>query len=61
MTMTNPMPEAAQPVTESELVDWVASQVAPYKRVRAVRFVDAVPRSASGKILRRQLRELTSS
>jgi acyl-coenzyme A synthetase/AMP-(fatty) acid ligase len=30
--------------------------VAPYKKVRMVEFVDAIPRSAAGKILRRNLR-----
>ncbi|MGV9986417.1 4-coumarate--CoA ligase family protein [Streptomyces olivaceus] len=43
--------------SESELMMYVAERVAPYKRVRRVTFVDAVPRAASGKILRRQLRE----
>lgn len=42
-------------VTEEELLAWVAGRVAPYKRVRQLRFVDAVPRSPSGKILRRRL------
>ncbi|MET7662351.1 hypothetical protein ABZT51_27450 [Streptomyces sp. NPDC005373] len=37
--------------------EYVAGRVAPYKKVRRVEFVDAVPRAASGKILRRQLRE----
>ncbi len=32
---------------------WVAERVAPYKRVRAVEVVDEIPKSASGKILRR--------
>jgi acyl-CoA synthetase (AMP-forming)/AMP-acid ligase II len=42
---------------EGEIMMYVAERVAPYKRVRQVTFVDAVPRAASGKILRRQLRE----
>ncbi|MFF7801970.1 4-coumarate--CoA ligase family protein [Streptomyces olivaceus] len=49
-------PDAPGP-SESELMMYVAERVAPYKRVRRVTFVDAVPRAASGKILRRQLRE----
>jgi acyl-coenzyme A synthetase/AMP-(fatty) acid ligase len=36
---------------------WVAERVAPYKRIRAVRFVDAIPRTPAGKILRRVLTE----
>ena len=35
---------------------FVAERVAPYKKVRAVEFVDAIPKSASGKILRKDLR-----
>jgi acyl-CoA synthetase (AMP-forming)/AMP-acid ligase II len=38
-----------------ELMAWVAARVAPYKRIRAVRFVDAIPRTPAGKILRRVL------
>jgi acyl-CoA synthetase (AMP-forming)/AMP-acid ligase II len=40
-----------------ELMAWVAEHVAPYKRVRAVEFVDEIPRSPAGKILRRLLRD----
>jgi acyl-CoA synthetase (AMP-forming)/AMP-acid ligase II len=40
-----------------ELIAYVAERVAPYKRVRELEFVDEVPKSASGKILRRVLRE----
>jgi acyl-coenzyme A synthetase/AMP-(fatty) acid ligase len=47
---------ACGPVDADELMSWVAERVSPYKKVRAVRFVDTVPRSASGKILRRQLK-----
>lgn len=34
-------------------------QVAPYKKVRKVAFVDAIPKSASGKILRKDLVQLS--
>jgi acyl-coenzyme A synthetase/AMP-(fatty) acid ligase len=34
---------------------WVAARVAPHKRLRAVRFAEAVPRTPSGKLLRRVL------
>ncbi|MFE4971461.1 4-coumarate--CoA ligase family protein [Kitasatospora sp. NPDC056651] len=43
-------------LTEDEVTGYVAGQVAPYKKVRAVEFVEAVPKSAAGKILRRELR-----
>src|SRR5512132_211762 len=39
------------------LLAWVAERVAPHKRVRAVRFADAIPRTPSGKLLRRALRD----
>jgi acyl-CoA synthetase (AMP-forming)/AMP-acid ligase II len=44
-------------VDADELMAWVAERVAPYKRIRAVEIVDEIPKSASGKILRRLLRE----
>ncbi|GLF97302.1 4-coumarate--CoA ligase family protein [Streptomyces yaizuensis] len=45
-----------EPLTATELQEWVAARVAPYKKVRRVSFVSGVPRAASGKILRRELR-----
>lgn len=36
-------------------MDWVAARVAPYKRLRDVRFVAALPRIPTGKLLRRVL------
>ncbi|MBB5795562.1 acyl-coenzyme A synthetase/AMP-(fatty) acid ligase [Streptomyces caelestis] len=36
---------------------YVAERGAPCKRIRHVTFIDGVPRAASGKVLRRQLRE----
>ncbi|MEV5149006.1 4-coumarate--CoA ligase family protein [Streptomyces sp. NPDC052727] len=44
---------------ENDVLLYVAERVAPYKRVRRITFIDTVPRAASGKILRRQLREHT--
>ncbi|WDV52511.1 4-coumarate--CoA ligase family protein [Streptomyces coeruleorubidus] len=44
-------------LSEAEIMMYVAERVAPYKRIRHVTFIDGVPRAASGKILRRQLRE----
>jgi acyl-CoA synthetase (AMP-forming)/AMP-acid ligase II len=37
------------------LMEWVAARVAPHKRIRAVRFAEAIPRTPAGKILRRGL------
>jgi acyl-CoA synthetase (AMP-forming)/AMP-acid ligase II len=47
----------ASDLSEGEVMMYVAERVAPYKRVRQVTFIDGVPRAASGKILRRRLRE----
>jgi acyl-CoA synthetase (AMP-forming)/AMP-acid ligase II len=44
-------------VTADELMAYVAERVAPYKKIREVEFTDEIPKSASGKILRRLLRE----
>lgn len=49
------------PASADELLAWVAERVAPYKRVRRVEFIDQIPRSASGKILRRLLIEREQS
>jgi long-chain acyl-CoA synthetase len=40
-----------------ELCAFVADRLTHYKQPREVRFVDAVPKTASGKILRRELRK----
>ncbi len=44
-------------VTAEELQAFVADRVAGYKQIRLVEFVDEIPKSASGKILRRFLRD----
>jgi len=43
-------------VSAADLMAYVAERVAPYKKIRAVEVIDAIPRSPSGKILRRVLR-----
>jgi acyl-CoA synthetase (AMP-forming)/AMP-acid ligase II len=45
------------PASADELMAFVAQRVAPYKKVRQVDFIDAIPKSPSGKILRRILRD----
>jgi acyl-CoA synthetase (AMP-forming)/AMP-acid ligase II len=43
------------PITPEEVTAFVAERVAPYKKVRAVELVEEIPKSPSGKILRRLL------
>lgn len=40
-----------------ELMVWVNNQLASYKNVRSLEYIDAIPRNPSGKILRRVLKE----
>jgi long-chain acyl-CoA synthetase len=43
--------------TPEELIAFVAGKVAPYKKIREVEYVAEIPKTASGKILRRDLIE----
>ncbi len=45
---------------EDELCGFVADRLTHYKQPREVRFVDVVPKTASGKILRRELKKAFS-
>ncbi|MCW2777172.1 MAG: AMP-binding protein [Frankiales bacterium] len=45
----------ADGVSEAELLELAAGQLAPYKRPRAVVFVDALPRNALGKVVKGEL------
>ncbi|QIX25423.1 long-chain fatty acid--CoA ligase [Nocardioides sp. JQ2195] len=47
--------EAGAAVTEDELVAWAKERMANYKYPRIVEFVDALPMTATGKILKREL------
>ena len=46
------------PASADELMAFVAQRVAPYKKIRRLDFIDAIPKSPSGKILRRLLRDI---
>jgi acyl-CoA synthetase (AMP-forming)/AMP-acid ligase II len=48
---------ASEEVTDEDIMGFVAEQVSPQKRVRLVERVEEIPKSASGKILRRMLAE----
>ncbi|GAB3132837.1 AMP-binding protein [Marisediminicola antarctica] len=45
-------------LTEDEVIAFVAERVAPYKKVRQVEMIETIPKSSSGKILRKDLRIL---
>jgi acyl-CoA synthetase (AMP-forming)/AMP-acid ligase II len=42
-------------ITEREIKEFVAARVAPYKKIRKIEFIEQIPKSPSGKILRRLL------
>ena len=43
-------------LSEDDVMSFVAERIAPHKKVRAVEFIDQIPKSGSGKILRKDLR-----
>jgi len=51
-------PESKGKVSEKDIMDWVAERISAYKKIREVEFVEDIPKSGSGKILRRELVEL---
>jgi long-chain acyl-CoA synthetase len=44
-----------------EVIEHTNSQVAAYKKVREVKFLDAIPVSPAGKVLKRELREMLNT
>ncbi|XP_057820937.2 probable CoA ligase CCL5 isoform X1 [Cryptomeria japonica] len=48
-------------LSEATVVDFVAKQVAPYKKVRRVAFVSGIPKTTAGKTLRKDLIKLSVS
>ncbi|XP_065091160.1 luciferin 4-monooxygenase-like [Ochlerotatus camptorhynchus] len=54
--------EDGEEVSGEEIVKFVAEQVSPQKKLHGgVRFIDAIPKTPTGKILRRELRELAKN
>jgi len=47
-----------QALTEAELIAWARENMATYKAPRSVKFIEALPATGAGKVLRRLLREL---
>lgn len=48
-------------IDPAELMAWVAERVAPYKKIRMVDFLNSVPKSNTGKILRKDLRNVPTT
>ena len=53
--------KGSEDLTEDEVKDYVKGKVAEYKELGSVEFIDAVPKSAAGKILRKELRRMEES
>jgi long-chain acyl-CoA synthetase len=47
-------------VSEAELIQFCKQQMAAYKYPRSIQFLDDLPKTTSGKVLKRELRDLTS-
>jgi len=45
-------------VTENDILNFANGKLAGYKKIHAVEFIEAIPKVPSGKILRRELKEL---
>lgn len=48
-------PGSKSKVTEQDIINWVAERISAYKKIREVEFVENIPKTISGKILRREL------
>ncbi|XP_076901956.1 4-coumarate--CoA ligase-like 9 [Bidens hawaiensis] len=42
-------------ISEAQIMEIIAKQVSPYKKIRKVAFINAIPKTPTGKILRREL------
>ena len=46
-----------QKISEEELISWTKERIAKYKYPRIISFMDSLPQSATGKILKKELRK----
>jgi len=53
-----PEQDAGPVIDEDELKDWIKANLARYKVPREIVFLDELPRNATGKVLKRQLRDV---
>lgn len=51
------VPEAGRALDRQAIIDWARARIAGYKVPKSIEFVESLPRNASGKVLRRVLRE----
>ncbi|KAL0829361.1 hypothetical protein ABMA28_004139 [Loxostege sticticalis] len=51
------VPKTDEKITNEEVIEFVAKRVASYKRIKDIVVIDSIPKNASGKILRRKLKE----
>jgi acyl-CoA synthetase (AMP-forming)/AMP-acid ligase II len=49
--------ESGQEATAEEIIQFCLENMARFKRPKFVKFLSALPRSATGKVLKRELRE----
>uniref|UniRef100_UPI001CB94DDB probable CoA ligase CCL5 n=1 Tax=Erigeron canadensis TaxID=72917 RepID=UPI001CB94DDB len=47
--------ETSSELSEDQVIEFVAAQVAPYKKIKRVAFINEIPKSVAGKILRKDL------
>ncbi|KAF8113697.1 hypothetical protein N665_0046s0046 [Sinapis alba] len=48
-------------LSEKQIIEFISKQVAPYKKIRKVSFINSIPKNASGKTLRKDLIKLATS
>ena len=53
--------KAGSTVSEAALLDWFSQQVGKTQRLSSLHFIDELPRSAIGKVLKRELRQRHAS
>ncbi|WP_280438288.1 AMP-binding protein [Nocardia carnea] len=55
------VPQPGAVTDEDSILAFVAERVSPHKKIRKVEFIETIPKSAAGKILRRELRSASTT